>query len=1212
ALDGLEEVAREIGRFDLIAEAFRSAPATKANLAVLSEALERTGEWKEFASVRRREARARGDDDERARLLLELGGILEEEVHDLDAAIEIYRETLDLSPGSAPAQDALARLLESQQSWPDLEKAWREEAKALSDEEPERKIALYLRLGELRETRLDDLTGAVDAYRAALELGPLHVPTLDMLERIYKSTGQTYDLAEILGKRAEASEDARDRAAIYRRLAELLAPTAVDRAAEAWEQSFRADPSSREIFTGMEKFCYEHQRWDAAMQLYNLAIGLVEDGSNRAFRLSDLYSRRGHVELQFKSDPAAAAASYTRVVEIEPDDDTAIKYIESIYSQLEDWDKLIEVYDKQATLAADPDRRVEAFRRAARIAATRLSDSTQAAKLYDRVLDLDAADGEALDALEEFATESRDWNKLVEVLRKRLESAPAGDAATGLLRRIAKICEERLRDEERAITYYQRILEIAPGHRSALEALGRIYESTERWADFVDVTRRQIKVTTDRAHKALLYFKCGSVMEAKFGEEDEAIRYYEAAIKTSPSCMPAVHGLRDMYRRREDWPKVVQTLELEVKLWDDDKERAGVFAQIGQVYGRHLGHRDRALHYYESALAVDPDCLPANRALFEEYFTNGDWERALPLANALAQKAMREGDPNARSEFYRKRGIVCRMTGDARAAAESIIVALEIRPASVAALDALTELVEHDSEAYDFESTYRELTRIYSRRDDSKLLQARVNMGKAILAERNGDLETAERVLAQASALAPRDAFVLKSVVNLHRRMRRFERAVDAIVKFLEPGGELLPDDRAEVLMLQAEVHAQGQMDSHRAISVLRDVIRLKPSLVEPHYRLAQELFILGRYSEAKSSVEEVISLVAAPGEDVSPKLLARYYYYLGRILEASGDHRSAASQYRRAADYDPAYSEPILALAKRSAVSGDLATAQTTLINAAHQAIEAAGKMAAVPMQRGLARLQLASGDPAGAIDAYRGMLAVNPDDIADRIALSELYVYQDLRKAIRELLRVVDRDIRIGPVYKQLAGYYSRGGKAERVFRVQSIMEALGFADKQDLTQLSKARSKYRPSELVYPVDDELRRKLLITDIARSLQGELLAAMESELAGLFPTPPLGENLQPALHPGGDRKVKKILTEAIGLFGVEPEVYLGEGVPGGMVAMSSPRPILVLDRNIVAEGELALRFLAGYGFEAIRGKYAVLLMLSQRQLSELHALLGP
>ena len=64
-----------------------------------------------------------------------------------------------------------------------------------------------------------------------------------------------------------------------------------------------------------------------------------------------------------------------------------------------------------------------------------------------------------------------------------------------------------------------------------------------------------------------------------------------------------------------------------------------------------------------------------------------DARNFLPIADALAQKSMREGDPTTRSDFNRKRGIVARMTGDPRAAAESMNVALEIKPTSAAALN---------------------------------------------------------------------------------------------------------------------------------------------------------------------------------------------------------------------------------------------------------------------------------------------------------------------------------------------------------------------------------------------------------------------------------------------------------------------------------------------------------------------------------------------
>jgi len=56
----------------------------------------------------------------------------------------------------------------------------------------------------------------------------------------------------------------------------------------------------------------------------------------------------------------------------------------------------------------------------------------------------------------------------------------------------------------------------------------------------IEPAQRSVTRSRNSAATSILYFKCGSVMESKFGKEDDAIRYYDAAIKTSPSCLPAV------------------------------------------------------------------------------------------------------------------------------------------------------------------------------------------------------------------------------------------------------------------------------------------------------------------------------------------------------------------------------------------------------------------------------------------------------------------------------------------------------------------------------------------------------------------------------------------------------------------------------------------------------------------------------------------------
>jgi tetratricopeptide (TPR) repeat protein len=1210
ALAGLERLARRDGRWDMMADALRGAPRTLRNVRALGEALEKLGQWSELADVRRVELELTEDGRDAHRAAMALAQLHEEKLADVDGAARFYRRALELDAQEPRPLHALAKLFESNGRWAELADVLERELQMLPAEgRSDDKLKLLLRIGELRRDKLDRWAEAGHAYEGVLELDERHLPALTALEDIYGRMGREVDLLRVLERKAAAVEGS-DRAELYGRIAEVRERRGdADASLAALKEAFQADSSNRNTFTALERLCYKRERWADVMWLYDTAIKLIEDGASRAYRLGDLYARRGQILLQYLGQPGEAAASYLRVIELDPDNDTALKFLESIFSQQGDWVGLIKAYEKRAELTTDDDRRLETLRRAARVAAAKRKDPAEAARIYERILEVDPADGEALDALEKYYEKQQDWDKLVTVLTMRLATAGAGDSAVAMLTRIAQICEEGLRDENRAIDHYRRILEIAPGNKEALDALGRIYESTEKWAEFIDITRRQIRVTTDRAVKALLYFKCGSVMESKFGKEDDAIRYYDAAIKTSPSCLPAVHGLRDLYIRRKDWPRVIQTLELEVKLWQDDKERAGVFAQIGQIYGDHLGDAERALHYYESALAVDPECLPANRALFELHFNRGDWARAAPLAQALAQKAMREGDPADRSEFYRKRGIVTWHVGDARAAADSLIIALEIRPENLGALDELGRLGRAEPDCYDFATTYRELEKVYRKRDNSDALLARVLVAQAGVIERTGDLDTAERMYVNALELVPGDFDVLSALVELHCNMRRWTHAADAIVKFLERQPQPPREVRVRALMRLAEIHADGEMDPHRAASVYRDVLRHEPANQDALYHLAQELFLVGRFAEAKQSIERVIELAAAPGTPLSPESLARYYFYLGRIHEAMNDQRGSGTQYRRAAEYDPSYAPPALALARRAAQAGDRRSAENHLIQAAHSAMEKSGPKAAVPLQRGLARILLAAGERQAAIEAYRGILAVEPGGAEDRVALAEIYAMEDLPRAITEAHRVLERDLRHAPAYRLLAQLYDRQGEPERALRVNTTLELLGYMEAGEKLALAQARQRlpFIPRRSTIP--DELRSLLLLPPSARSPLNEIWATVAEQVAQLYMVPSPGTNLVAAAQLD-DPAFKVAIADNVRLFGVEPEVYVGDEVYGELIVLMFPRPIIAMSKALVARPDSERRFLLGRAFESVRGGYAPIMRLGPSERTNVGALL--
>src|SRR5436305_14603130 len=90
------------------------------------------------------------------------------------------------------------------------------------------------------------------------------------------------------------------RAPVLARVGELRANRGdLDGSITAYMASITSDPTNRDVFTAMERVCYKAERWVETMKLYDLAITHVEGGQGRAYRLGDLYSRRGNIQLQF-------------------------------------------------------------------------------------------------------------------------------------------------------------------------------------------------------------------------------------------------------------------------------------------------------------------------------------------------------------------------------------------------------------------------------------------------------------------------------------------------------------------------------------------------------------------------------------------------------------------------------------------------------------------------------------------------------------------------------------------------------------------------------------------------------------------------------------------------------------------------------------------------------------------------------------------------
>lgn len=1206
ALNSLERLCRRLNRFDVLGEVLPMDTEDPAARRLLAEALDRLGRWDDLRSILDAELVRTTDQEQVASVSMRLAEVLEQRLSDPMGALVYVKRAVDASPKDTARLERYWRLSDGHGSASDRLDALQRLLATLPSEDPRRRD-LVARMGELlleAPKRLDEATRVLED---GLQLAPDHVKMMDLLAQAYEAQGRQDELIAILRRRSDVPGERSERASVLLRAAVLHEDRDEhNEALDALVGAFRLDPSNRETFTRTERLCYRLKRWREVMEVYDVAIDLVTERKSRAYRLADLYARRGQLQLQYLSQTGEAASSYLKVLELDPGNDTALKFLESIFSKEGDWGGLIKAYEQRAGLLPDPPRKVETLRRAARVAAAKLKDPEEAARHYEMIHSLQPEDGEALDALERYFERTRNWEKLVAILLARMGQITRREEMLPLHLRIANIYEEGLRNVDSAVDSYKKVLDQAPGHREALEALSRIYEATERWAEFIDITRRQVKITQDRAAKALLFFKCGSVMEAKFSKSDDAIRYYEAAIKTSSGCLPAVHGLRDLYLRREEWPRVLDTLELEVKLWQEDKERAGVFARMGRIYEEHLHDLDKAVEYYESALSVDSECMPAIRALFDVAFKREDWEKASRLSQNLSQKALREGEPALRSDFYLKRGMVADHAGALVQAAENFVVALEIRPDNLPALDALIELCRRRPGAYDYISAFRGLEKVYQRRDWPEA-QARVLIARGTLAEHEGGHDAALRDYAAAIELAPGDFRVLRPMISLLVLLRRVDEALEHIERFaakVEPGTAAW----ADALLYASDLQSNVLMDSRRAVATLRVLLKRQAKNREALYRHAQELMVQGRPSEAKVVCERLIEVAADPKNTASPIELGRYYYYLGHVTETEGDDKACTSAYRRSLDLAPGYPPASIALARRHAQRGALPQAEALLGNSARIAQEQGRQADALRLRRELGTFQARTGSLSAALAELRTVVGDPECSLDDRLALADLHALDEANRprAIDDLRAMLAIQPDHLPAIRRLVELTTTMEPVGRL-RVLRAARLLGLAKAGDLAELERLEAAHPPPSGI--LTDELRAQRLAVDEVRGPLGQMWQTIHEQLERLYPVS-LGSEALRYLDPATDG----VDPRAIALrLGFPPEgfgVVIAEASPHLAWVAFEPKPTIVLHGSLLTGAPSETTFLVARCLEYLRSNFSLLARLGPRERQELGLLL--
>jgi tetratricopeptide (TPR) repeat protein len=667
--------------------------------------------WDRLLAVYDRALQAMPERGRRVQLLEEAAQVAKDFVGNADRAIAYLQMLSALKPGDWQVAGSLERLLERQERWADLVALWRARLETATGDDAR---LLHVRIATTQIERLGSPAEALAETRrllaepgdgrdglalgerlVSIESAPaaLRLEALRLVEARHDRNGRP-DLALGMVRAGLGFATGPELAALHRDAAERLAASgAGQEAARHLASLLGLCPDDEEVQDRLRRQCAAIGEHEPYAQGLAAAAAATTDERRRVALLLEA----GDVHERLLTDSASAIAVYERARR-EPAAAPAdrLRALRRLDERLDKEDRPAERLDVLEGLAELAPRPVE--RRNALGALARLCGRTgavdRASAAWERCLEMDPADREALAGLVDVLAAAERWRPLIAALRRRMGASADEHQRRDDLVRIARLEGGPLGDPAAAIeswTEHERVFGPSPG---GVDALVDLLASNARWEALGTLLSET--ATRDRARAATLAVRLGDTCRLHLGAPERAAAWYRRALEADPahrdaraglaalvetpeSRAPAVAALLAAAVETDDWRLTLSLLEPRLALADGPVAAAAVLRESARLSETRADDRPAALAALCRALPLVPD----DRTLEGEALRLGaETGEFATLARAL-EAAIANLPPGARRrvELSALRGDVCHSRlGDPRAALDAYRVALEGEP----------------------------------------------------------------------------------------------------------------------------------------------------------------------------------------------------------------------------------------------------------------------------------------------------------------------------------------------------------------------------------------------------------------------------------------------------------------------------------------------------------------------------------------------------
>ena len=923
------------------------------------------------------------------------------EVHETMAnqpveAFSVWSRAIQAEPEDAELLAPLLRLAEGQNLWGDL--ATRLDALLEESLPPDVEQTYAMRLGQITEDKLGDLMRSSAAFERASH-GPEPRHALTALERVLARSSRWAELAVVLRRQSDATEEDAQTAEYLFRLGDLQETTLHDTAGAvgAYREVLQLVPAHPQARAALERMLLSVPEQRA--EIVEVLEPLFEQDNDPARLVGVLEAR-----IEITPDPIDKAILLGRVVElaeaklgdrgraldaalrwlaVDPTSEQALSETDRLAERLGQWPEVAlrvgAIVNAADARSRNPEVQVELLTFLGRIQRERLGQLDEAASTYRAALAIEPESLGALDELIVILRQRGDQTGLADALRQRGAILTDVTDRRGAYAEVAQLCE-RGGDRDGAIAAWREITDNDDTDRAALDELARIYRSAGVKSELIDVLGRAARLASSPVDEKALRVEVAQL------ETDglRAVSAWQTVLDLDQDDLSALGQLEAAYGRAGDWMAVSDIQTRRLALAKSNWDKVAIHAEMARTAEDKRSSIDDAIASWYAVLDVDKSHQPAyvelDRLLSQAH-------RSHDLVELLEKKAelmAAFGDtPGEIAALARAADVWEGQLDNPDAAGEILEKILRREPGSVAALTRLSKIYERSGDWDKCKAALEQALKLSPTGRDAADLFFRLG---EVARVGDSDNETAILHYQQALKHEATHAGAMPALERLARDRRDTTLLADLLQR--RALTVTVPAERVTLLVELADLERKANRND-AALTALARAAEDAPTDARVLGPLADLYFATNRLDEAAPIYDK---LAEEAKSQRRMKDVARYRQRQGGILEARNDRPGALAAYEEALRVNPTDVSTMTGLGRLYLAGEDWEKARKIYQSLVLQNIDTEAGVTKGEVYWALGKIHLHLGQPPKAKSMFQRGLEIEPQNQKLKDALQSL----------------------------------------------------------------------------------------------------------------------------------------------------------------------------------------------------------------------------